>query len=72
MGLIDSNELEPFLNKYVRIGIPHDIVPNKLFFYFGWLKYIDNLEVKIETNNGFRIIPLNSIMDIQLTQGERP
>lgn len=64
--MIDSKEIEPFLNKYVSIGVPHDIISGKLFFYFGWLRYIDNLEVKIETNNGFRIIPIANIQDIHL------
>lgn len=67
--MIDSIEIEPFLDKYVRIGVPHDIIPDKLFFYYGYIKYIDSEEVKIETNNGFRIIPIQKIMDIHLAHG---
>jgi hypothetical protein len=63
--LIDKGEIQLFLDKYVRVGVPHDIIPNKLFFYFGYLKYVNSTEVKIQTNNGFRIIPLDQIMDIQ-------
>ncbi len=67
--MIEVIEIEPFLDKYVGIGIPHDIIPDKLFFYFGKLRYVDSTEVKIETFNGFKIIPLQKIMDIHLAQG---
>ena len=67
--MIDSREIEPFLHKHVAIGVPHDIIPGKLFFYFGCLKYVDSTEVKIETNNGFKIIPITQIMDIHESHG---
>jgi hypothetical protein len=67
--MIDSKEIEPFIDKYCRVGIPHDIIPDRLFFYFGWIRYVDNIEVKLEMNNGYRIIPLQKIMDIQMAQG---
>ena len=67
--MIDCSEIEPFLHKYIAVGVPHDIIPGKLFFYFGYLKYVDSLEVKIETNNGFKIIPISNIMDIHEAHG---
>ena len=67
--MIESNEIEPFLHKYVGVGVPHAIIKGKLFFYYGILKYVDSTEIKIETNNGFKIIPIQDIMDIQ-TKGD--
>ena len=62
--MIECNEIEPFLNKYIAVGVPHNIMAGKLFFYYGVLKYVDNLEIKLETNNGFKIIPIINIRDI--------
>ena len=64
--MIECNEIEPFLNKYISVGVPHDIIAGKLFFYYGYLKYVDNLEIKLEMKNGVKIIPLDRILDIHL------
>ena len=68
--MIDRNEIETFLEEYIAIGVPHSIVPDKLFFYFGYLRYIDKEEIKIETNNGFKIIPISQIYDIHKARGK--
>jgi len=70
--IIDSKEIEFLLNKYVAIGVPNDVIPNRLFFYFGWLKYVDSTEVKIETNAGYKIISIGNIFDIHLVHGGQP
>ena len=67
--MIDSKEIEPFLDEYVAVGVPHDIIPNKLFFYFGKLKYVDSEEVQMELKNGFKIIPIENIRDIHKARG---
>lgn len=67
--MIEKEEIKQFLNQYVRIGVPHDMIPSKLFFYFGHVKDVNNTEVKIKTSNGFKIIPLENIMDIHLAGG---
>ena len=67
--MIERSEIERFLNKRIAVGIPHNIISGRLFFYFGILKYVDDLEVKIETNNGYKIIPLTNILDIHEAQG---
>jgi hypothetical protein len=64
--LIELEEIEKFLNYYVRIGVPHDVISNRLFFYFGFIKYVDSTELKLETKKGFRIIPLENVRDIQI------
>jgi len=69
--MIERNEIEPFLNKYIAVGVPHDIMDGKLFFYYGILKYVDNLEIKLETNNGFKIIPIHTIRDLQTKGGHQ-
>ena len=67
--MIDIDELKPFLNRYCAVGVPHDIIEGKLFFYFGTLKNIDSDKVKIETKNGIKIIPIENIFDIHATHG---
>lgn len=62
--MIKKEEIEPFLNKNISVGVKHYVIPGKLFFYYGLLKYIDSNEIKIETNYGFKIIPLCEILDI--------
>ena len=62
--MIECNEIEPFLNKYISVGVPHDIIAGRLFFYYGILKYVDSIEIKLETKNGFKIIQIENIMDI--------
>lgn len=66
-------DIEGFLGKYVALGVLHEIIPRRLFFYFGILKYVDATDVKIEINNGFRIIPISQIWDIQwIKRGDKP
>ena len=67
--MIDREEIEFFLNQYVAVGVPNDMTHGKLFFYFGILKYVDSTEIKIETNNGFKIIPISNIYDIHKARG---
>ena len=67
--MIEVSDVETFFHKYVAIGVAHDLIPGKLFFYFGYVNYVDNAEVKLETKNGFKIIPLGGIMDIHLAGG---
>ena len=64
--MIECNEIRPFLNKYISVGVPHDIIPGKLFFYYGYLRYVDNIELKLEMSNGVKIIPLTRIYDVHL------
>jgi hypothetical protein len=62
--MLRKEELELFLGKPVSIGVPHAILPDKLFFYYGILKFVSENEVKLETNNGFKLVPIDQIMDI--------
>lgn len=67
--MIEKKEIEEFLNKYVAVGVPHDIIAGRIFFYFGIVKYINSDELKIETKNGYRIVSLENIRDIHLVGG---
>lgn len=67
--MIDCTEIVSFLDKYVAIGVPNDIIEGKLIFYFGTLKSADTLEVKIETKIGYKIIQIQDIQDIHLAGG---
>jgi hypothetical protein len=62
--MIEPIEIKKLQNNYVAVGVPHEIIQGKLFFYFGTLKNIDDDEIKIEINNGYKIIPINQIMEI--------
>ena len=64
--MMERKEIEQFLGDFVGVGVPHGIVPDKLFFYFGTLIDINNFEIKLELNHerGFKIIPINDILDI--------
>lgn len=66
--LIDRKEIEGFLNKYIAVGVPHDIIPHKLFFYYGRLENIVEDDIKLNLKNGFKIIPIDQIRDIHLVE----
>ena len=65
--MIEKIELEIFLQKKVAIGVGHDIIQGRLFFYFGRLIHISQDDVKLKTKNGFKIIPIGEIRDIHRT-----
>ena len=65
--MLEKKDIEQFLDEFVAIGVPHGIVPDKLFWYFGTLKDINNFEVKIELygKDGYKLIPISDIQDIR-------
>jgi len=62
--MLSKEEIELFLDKNVSIGVPHSIMEGQLFFYYGRLIYVDFDEIKLETKNGFKIVPIKMIQDI--------
>ena len=62
--MIEPLEIKKLQHNYVAVGVPHEIIQGKLFFYFGTLKNIDENEIKLEINNGYKIIPIDQIMEI--------
>lgn len=64
--MMDKKEIEEFFGKYIAIGVPHDKIPGRLFFYYGFLKYVTDEELKMKMSNGFKIIPLEQVKDIHL------
>lgn len=65
--MIEKRDIENYKDRYVGVGIPHDFIPNKLFFYYGYLSHIDGEVIKIDMKHGFKLIPYKSIKDIHLT-----
>jgi hypothetical protein len=65
--VLNKDEIIPFQDKFVSVGVPHHRAPNTLFFYYGFLREIDSEEVKLETKFGFKIIKIVLIQDIHLT-----
>lgn len=68
--MIKKEEIERFIGLFISIGVPHITREGKLFFYYGYLKSVTDSEVKLETKNGFKLIPLNQIQDIHITKNE--
>ena len=68
---ITLEEIKPFLNEHVAVGVPHTTYPGKLFFYFGILKRVDDTEVTIQEKNGFRSVLVSNIKDIHKPYGGR-
>ena len=62
--MIDKEEIKEFLGQYISVGVEHNVIPGKLFFYYGYLKKVDDTEIKLETKHGFKIVTINTIMDI--------
>lgn len=67
--MITKEEIEKFLFKNVSIGVPHLVCYDKLFFYYGILIEVNNTEIKLRTNNGFKIVLIENIQDIHITPG---
>ena len=64
--MLRKEEIKIFLNKPVSVGVPHAVIDGRLFFYYGRLTHIDDCEIQIETENGFRIVPIEQIKSMQL------
>ena len=70
--MLEQKDIEPFLNKHIAVGVPHNTIPDRLFFSFGYLRSVDATEIKIETNNGFKIIQIDNIIEIHESNGAKP
>lgn len=56
--------LKLYLNKRVGVGVPHFVIPGKIFFYYGTLINVTNTSVVIKNNDGLKEIPLYDIQQI--------
>jgi len=62
--MLKKEELELFLGKHIAIGVPHIVDSDRLFYYYGTLIYVDYRQIKLETKNGFKLVPIDLIQDI--------
>mgnify|MGYP006288758669 CR=1 FL=1 len=58
-----------FLDRVVSIGVRHQIMPDRLFYYYGKLTDVTIDAVKIQMTHGIKIIPMREILEIKLHQG---
>ena len=66
---MEREDLLPYTGEFVDIGIPHYIIPDRLFYQKGILEEIFEDEIKLKLDNGVKIIPLNQIKEIRLLEG---
>jgi hypothetical protein len=66
--LLAKEELIKFVNIFISVGVQNYDMPSQLFFYYGVLRYVDDEIIKLETQNGYKIIRLVDIMDIHKTR----
>lgn len=66
--MIEKRDMKDLVNEYVSIGIDHEILPNKLFFYYGVIQEITDKDCKLKTDKGFKIISFNQIKDVHKTR----
>jgi len=62
--MLEKEYIEAFIEKNVSVGVPHLILDNRLFFYYGILKSVTRNEITLQTKNGFKIIQIEEIKDI--------
>jgi len=67
---LEQKDLEPFINKYIAVGVPHEIITGRLFFYFGTLQEITSTDIKLKTDNGYKIVPFADILELHETRRE--
>jgi hypothetical protein len=64
------NDCILFKGEYVSVGIPHNVAPGKLFWYYGTLTEVTDTEIKIQMSHGVKLIPLNQIMELKTKNWE--
>ena len=62
--MLKKEQIELFLGEFVSVGVPHLVVDDKLFFYYGRIIKVDENEVTLQTRSGYKIIPVAQIQDI--------
>lgn len=62
--MLTKENLEPFLNRNVSIGVSHLFMQDRLFFYYGCLTQVTETEILLQTKIGFKRIPLDQILDV--------
>ena len=63
---MDRNDVKDLIFQEVSVGVPHQVIPGRLFYHFGILEEANDLYVKIRMEHGVRQIPYDEIMEIKL------
>ena len=68
---MNDEECKEFLLKTVAIGVPHK-TETRPFFHYGKLLEVTQQYAKVRTANGYKIVPLEDIVEIyELKGGEQ-
>lgn len=67
---MNAEEIIPFLNKYVGVGIPH-WEEDRLFYYYGTITRITDDYITIVIPNGIKEIEINKIKQIFLANNHK-
>lgn len=68
---MERNDFLPYEGCYVDLGIPHYVIPDRLFYQKGMLEEILETEIKLRLENGVKIIPFSQIKEIRLLEGKQ-
>jgi hypothetical protein len=63
-----EDECREFLHTLVAIGVPHQTEARPFYFY-GLLLEVTEQYAKIRMENGYKVIPLDEILEIHETKG---
>ena len=66
--MLNGDECNEFVGKYVDIGTKHYNVPDRFFYYTGLLKEVNDNVLKLKTRIGYKLIPLTEIFEIRLSR----
>jgi hypothetical protein len=56
---------EPYIGKFVEIGIPNYMDPNRLFIIPGTVLSVDDGYILLKIKDGFRKIPYDDVREIR-------
>ncbi|MCJ7571817.1 MAG: hypothetical protein MUO82_08075 [Candidatus Thermoplasmatota archaeon] len=62
--MLNKEEILLFLGELISVGVQHTVLPERLFFYYGVLIKVDENALTLRTNDGFKIVPIEQVLDI--------
>lgn len=62
--MLNKDEILLFLGELISVGVQHTVLPDRLFFYYGILIKVDENVLTLRTNDGFKIVPIEQVLDI--------
>lgn len=67
--MLTKDEIKSLLDQCVCVGVAHNTLEGSLYFYYGILLNVTDVEVKLRTKNGYKIVPIAQILDVHLDTG---